>query len=134
MSAMTRAQEFLTDANDLTAHSVTKQFDIQREVVDGVLKANRERLEAFRNVKGLGDVVAIERRYYSAVAEEITGSVRAQSELARENLEQMRRIAGRLFGRDAVSKAKQSVNDAAKATANVAADVSASVRHAASNV
>ncbi|NJN52613.1 MAG: hypothetical protein HC809_13510 [Gammaproteobacteria bacterium] len=93
MSAVTRAQEFLTDANDLTAKSVTKQFDIQREVVEGVIKANRERLEAFRSVKGLGDVVSIERRYYAAVAEEITGSVRAQGELVRENVEVMRGMA-----------------------------------------
>ena len=123
MSALTRAQDFLSDANELTAKSVTKQFDIQRDVVDGLIKANRERLSAFRNAKGLGDVVSIERRYYSAIAEEITGSVRAQGELTRDNLEELRRIARRLFGQDAVSKAKQT-------TADVAADVAASVRGA----
>lgn len=130
MSAVTRAQEFLTDANDLTAKSVGKQFDIQREVVDGVLKANRERLEAFRSVKGLGDIVSIERKYYAAITEEITGSVRAQGELTRENFEVLRGMARRLLGRDAVSKAKRAVNDAAAAGANVAADVSAAVRNA----
>lgn len=134
MSAVTRAQEFLTDANDLTAKSVTKQFDIQREVVEGVIKANRERLEAFRSVKGLGDVVSIERRYYAAVAEEITGSVRAQGELVRENVEVMRGMARRLFGQDVVSKAKRSVNEATSATVDAATDVSAAVRQAASNV
>ncbi len=134
MSAVTRAQEFLTDANDLTAKSVTKQFDIQREVVEGVIKANRERLDAFRSVKGLGDVVSIERRFYTAIAEEITGSVRAQSELTRENFEAMRAMARRLFGQDAVTKTKRAVSQAATSTADAASDVSAAVRQAASNV
>lgn len=130
MSAVTRAQEFLTDANDLTAKSVGKQFDIQREVVDGLLKANRERLEAFKNVKGLGDIVSIERKYYAAIAEEITGSVRAQGELTRENFEVLRGMTRRLLGRDAVSKAQRAVNEAASAGANVASDVAAAVRNA----
>jgi hypothetical protein len=103
MSALSRAQEFLTETNDLTAKSVVKQFEIQRDVAQALFNANRERLEAFRNVKGLTDVVSIERKYLSAVAEQLSDSVKAQTELGRESAETLGRITRRLFSQDVQS-------------------------------
>ncbi len=97
MSVIERGQSFVKELNELNVSGVSEFFKIQRESLEGLVEANRERFAALREVKGLSDVVSAERDFYAAVQKGFSSSVEKQTELARGNWETTGSLVRGLF-------------------------------------
>ncbi|MGH8597487.1 MAG: phasin family protein [Gammaproteobacteria bacterium] len=100
MSVIERGQSFVKELNELNVNAVTKYFEIQREALEQYVGANRQRFEALREVKGLEDLVAAQREYYSAVQKNVADSIKKQADLVRENFTTTGKLVRELFNRD----------------------------------
>jgi len=105
MSAIERGQTFLKEVGDLNREVASKYFEIQKESFETFFKANRDRFAALREIKSLNDLVESERRFYTAVRENVTESVKKQVELARHNFETSRDLLLELVGQKPAEKA-----------------------------
>ena len=97
MSVIERGQSFVKELNELNVSGVSEYFKIQREALEGLVEANRERFAALREVKGLGDFVSVERDFYAAVQKGFSSSVEKQSDLAKTNWETTGTLVRSLF-------------------------------------
>ena len=97
MSVIERGQSFVKELNELNVSGVSEFFKIQREALEGIVEANRERFAALREVKGLSDVVSVERDFYAAVQKGFSSSVEKQTDLARGNWETTGKLVRGLF-------------------------------------
>ena len=97
MSVIERGQSFVKELNELNVSGVSEFFKIQRESLEGLVEANRERFAALREIKGLSDVVSAERDFYAAVQKGFSSSVEKQTELARGNWETTSQLVRGLF-------------------------------------
>jgi hypothetical protein len=98
MSVIERSQSFVKEMNELNVSGISQYFEIQREALEGFVSANRERFAALRDVKGIGDVVSVEREFYAAVQKGVTSSVEKQTSLARDNWSTAGQLVRGLFG------------------------------------
>ncbi len=117
MSAIERGQTFVKELNELNTSGVSEFFNIQREALEGLVEANRERFAALREIKGLNDFVSVERDFYAAVQKGFTSTVEKQSELARGNWDTTGNLVRSLF---ATSDAANTEAATEEAVANVA--------------
>ncbi len=117
MSVIERGQSFVTELNELNVSGISEFFKIQREAVEGLVEANRERFAALRDVKGLSDVVSVERDFYAAVQKGFSSSVEKQTELARGNWETTGKLVRDLFDSSSATEAtaEEAVAKSAKA-------------------
>ena len=97
MSVIERGQSFVKELNELNVSGVSEFFKIQREALEGLVEANRERFAALREIKGLSDVVSVEREFYAAVQKGFSSSVEKQSDLAKEDWETTGKLVRNLF-------------------------------------
>ncbi len=97
MSVIERGQSFVKELNELNVSGISEFFKIQREALEGLVEANRERFAALREIKGLSDVVSAERDFYAAVQKGFSSSVEKQTELARGNWETTSKLVRGLF-------------------------------------
>jgi len=105
MSVIERGQTFVKELNELNVKSVTKYFEIQRETIEQYVSANRARFAALREVKGLEDLIAAQREYYSAVQKNVADSVKKQADLVRENVTTSGKLVRELFNREEATAA-----------------------------
>ena len=105
MNALERGQSFVKEMNELNVKSVTKYFEIQREAIEQFVGANRDRFAALRDMKGLEDLVAAQREYYSAIQKNVADSVKKQADLVRDNLTTSGKLVRELFGREESTQA-----------------------------
>ena len=120
MSVIERGQSFVKELNELNVSGVSEYFKIQREALEGLVEANRERFAALREIKGLSDIVSVERDFYAAVQKGFSSSVEKQSDLARENWETTGKLVRGLFG-TSDEAASDAVEEKPVAKAKVAA-------------
>ncbi len=106
MSVIERGQTFVKEMNELNVSGISSYFEIQRAALEGFVEANRERFAAMRDIKGVGDVVSVEREFYAAVQKSMTDSVQKQSELARENWSTAGKLVRELFNAETEAPAK----------------------------
>ena len=97
MSVIERGQNFVKEWNELNVSGISQYFEIQRAALEDFVDANRERFAALRDVKGISDVVSVERDFYAAVQKGFTDSVQKQAELARENFSTAGKLVRELF-------------------------------------
>lgn len=117
MSAIERGQTFVKELNELNVSGISEFFKIQREALEGLVEANRERFAALREIKGLNDIVSVERDFYAAVQKGFSSTVEKQSELARGNWDTTGNLVRSLF---ATSDAANTEATTEEAVANVA--------------
>jgi hypothetical protein len=117
MSVIERGQSFVKELNELNVSGVSEFFKIQRAALEGLVEANRERFAALREIKGLSDIVSVERDFYAAVQKGFTSSVEKQSDLAKENWETTGKLVRNLF---ATSEAADTEAATEEAVAEVA--------------
>jgi hypothetical protein len=98
MSVIERGQNFLKDVGELNREVASKYFEIQKESVESFIQANRDRFAALRDIKSVNDLVESERRFYAAVRDNVTSSVKKQFDLARHNFESSRDLMLELVG------------------------------------
>lgn len=97
MSVIERGQSFVKELNELNVSGVSEFFKIQREALEGLVEANRERFAALREIKGLNDVVSVERDFYAAVQKGFSSTVEKQTDLAKGNWETTGKLVRGLF-------------------------------------
>ena len=107
MSVLERGQSYLKDVGELNREVASKYFEIQKESVESFVQANRDRFAALREIKGLNDLVESERKFYAAVRDSVTESVKKQFELARHNFESSRDLLLQLVGQQPEAKPAQ---------------------------
>jgi len=105
MSVLERGQNFLKDVGELNREVASKYFEIQKESVESFIQANRDRFAALREIKSVNDLVESERRFYTAVRENVTGSIKKQFDLARHNFESSRDLMLELVGQKPAKEA-----------------------------
>jgi len=105
MTVLERGQSFVKEMNELNVKSVTKYFEIQREAIEQYVGANRTRFAALREVKGLEDLIAAQREYYSAIQKNVADSVKKQADLVRDNLSESGKLVRQLFGQEETTQA-----------------------------
>jgi hypothetical protein len=98
MSVIERGQSYLKEVGELNRETASKYFEIQKESVESFIQANRDRFAALRELKSVNDLVESERRFYAAVRDNVTTSVRKQWDLARHNFEAGRDLFLSLVG------------------------------------
>jgi hypothetical protein len=107
MSVLERGQSYLKDVVELNREVASKYFEIQKEGVESFVQANRDRFAALRDIKSLNDLVESEQKFYAAVRENVTESVKKQVELARHNFETSRDLFMALIGQKSEAKTAQ---------------------------
>ena len=107
MSVLERGQSYLKDVGELNREVASKYFEIQKESLESFVQANRDRFAALRDIKSLDDLVESERKFYAAVRDSVTDSVKKQIELARHNFESSRDLFMTLFGQKSEDKPAQ---------------------------
>lgn len=112
MSVIERGQSFVKELNELNVSGISEFFSIQRESIEGLVEANRERFAALREVKGLSDVVSVERDFYAAVQKGFSGSVEKQTDLARGNWETTGKLVRGLFGSSSAADTEATTEEA----------------------
>ncbi len=112
MSVIERGQSFVKELNELNVSGISEFFNIQREALEGLVEANRERFAALREVKGLSDVVSVERDFYAAVQKGFSSSVDKQTDLARGNWETTGKLVRGLFGSSSAADTEATTEEA----------------------
>jgi len=104
MSVLERGQSYLKDVGELNREVASKFFEIQKESLESFVQANRDRFAALREIKSLNDLVESEQKFYAAVRDNVTESVKKQFELARHNFESTRDLLLQLVGQQPEEK------------------------------
>ncbi len=112
MSVIERGQSFVKELNELNVSGVSEYFKIQREALEGLVEANRERFAALREIKGLSDIVSVERDFYAAVQKGFSSTVEKQSDLAKENWQTTGQLVRSLFATGDAADSEAATEDA----------------------